>query len=217
MAADSRPDRCQRDIREAQEASWTIRYAYRIDIRSLRPALQRASPAQSHHSVGARIIVATVAPGRARYLVSVEIGILGPIEAHADGDVLPLGGLRERALLALFVLSPGQTISTDRLIDELWGEDLPANPSNALQALISRLRRAVGSDTVVTRAPGCFLDIQPEAVDAARFRALVDTARSEHDPAVRSRLFTEALSLWRGLALAEFPIRRVCAAGERRS
>ena len=82
-----------------------------------------------------------------------EIRILGPIEAYADGEALPLGGLRERGLLALFALSPGQTISIDRLIDELWGEDLPANPSNALQALVSRLRRAVGSDAIVTAAP----------------------------------------------------------------
>ena len=140
-----------------------------------------------------------------RYPAGVDIRILGPIEAHVDGEALPLGGLRERALLALFALSPGQTISTDRLIDELWGEDLPANPSNALQALVSRLRRAVGSDTVVTKAPGYFLDVPPEAVDAARFRALVDAARSETDPAVRSRLFGEALSLWRGPVLAEFP------------
>ncbi|MCZ6504858.1 MAG: winged helix-turn-helix domain-containing protein, partial [Actinobacteria bacterium] len=129
-----------------------------------------------------------------------DVRILGPIEAHVDGEVLPLGGLRERALLALLALSPGQTISTDRLIDELWGEDLPANPSNALQASVSRLRRAIGSDTVVTRAPGYFLDVAPEAVDAARFRALVDAAGGETDPAVRSRLFGEALSLWRGLA-----------------
>ena len=144
-------------------------------------------------------------PDPALYLVGVDIRILGPIEAYADGEALPLGGLRERALLALFALSPGQTISTDRLIDELWGEDLPANPSNALQALVSRLRRAVGSDTVVTRAPGYFLDVPPEAVDAARFRVLVDGAGGETDPAVRSRLFGEALSLWRGLAFAEFP------------
>ncbi len=144
-------------------------------------------------------------PDPARYLAGVDIRILGPIEAYADGEALPLGGLRERALLALFALSPGQTISTDRLIDELWGEDLPANPSNALQALVSRLRRAVGSDTVVTRAPGYFLDVPPEAVDAARFRVLVDGAGGETDPAVRSRLFGEALSLWRGLAFAEFP------------
>ena len=142
---------------------------------------------------------------RARYSAGVDVRILGPVEAHVDGEALPLGGLRERALLALFALSPGQTISTDRLIDELWGEDLPANPSNALQALVSRLRRVVGPDTVVTRAPGYFLDVAPEAVDATRFRALVDTAGGETDPAVRSRLFGEALSLWRGLAFAEFP------------
>ena len=137
--------------------------------------------------------------------MGVDIRILGPIEARVDGEVLPLGGLRERALLALLALSPGQTISTDRLIDELWGEDLPANPSNALQASVSRLCRAVGSDTVVTRAPGYFLDVSPEAVDAARFKALVDAAGGETDPAVRSRLFGEALSLWRGRAFAEFP------------
>ena len=134
-----------------------------------------------------------------------DIRILGPIEVRANGEALPLGGLRERALLALFALSPGQTISTDRLIDELWGEDLPANPSNALQALVSRLRRAVGSDAVVTRAPGYFLDVPPEAVDATRFRALVDAAGNETDLAVRSQLFGEALSLWRGPAFAEFP------------
>ncbi|MCZ6504887.1 MAG: winged helix-turn-helix domain-containing protein, partial [Actinobacteria bacterium] len=129
-----------------------------------------------------------------------DIRILGPIEVRANGEALPLGGLRERALLALFALSPGQTISTDRLIDDLWGEDLPANPSNALQALVSRLRRAVGSDAVVTRAPGYFLNVPPEAVDATRFRALVDAAGNETDLAVRSQLFGEALSLWRGPA-----------------
>jgi predicted ATPase/DNA-binding SARP family transcriptional activator len=149
--------------------------------------------------------MAATVTGPAWYLADVDIRILGPIEARADGEALPLGGLRERALLALFALSPGQTVSTDRLIDELWGEDLPANPSNALQALVSRLRRAVGSDTVVTRAPGYFLDVPPEAVDAARFRALVEAAGNEADPAVRSRVFGEALSLWRGPALAEFP------------
>ncbi len=145
---------------------------------------------------------ARILPG---ILQGVDVRILGPVEARVDGEVLPLGGLRERALLALLALSPGQPISTDRLIDELWGEDLPANPSNALQASVSRLRRAIGSDTVVTRAPGYFLDVAPEAVDAARFRALVDAAGGETDPAVRSRLFGEALSLWRGLAFAEFP------------
>ena len=111
----------------------------------------------------------------------------------------------------------GQTISTDRLIDELWGEDLPANPSNALQALVSRLRRAVGSDAIVTAAPGYFLDVPPEAVDAARFRTLVEAARSESDSASRRRLFREALSLWRGPGACRISVRGVCAEGEFRS
>jgi predicted ATPase/DNA-binding SARP family transcriptional activator len=149
--------------------------------------------------------VATLVASRARYLAGMEIRILGPIEAYADGDALPLGGMRERALLTLFALSPGETISTDRLIDQLWGEDLPTNPSNALQALISRLRRAIGPDSIVTRAPGYVLDIPPDGVDATRFRSIVNQAVAEPEPAVRSRLFAEALSLWRGPALVEFP------------
>lgn len=123
-----------------------------------------------------------------------DIRILGPITAYADDSALPLGGVRERALLALFALSPGETISTDRLIDELWGEDLPANPSNALQALVSRLRRSVGADLIVTRPPGYVLDVEPETVDAVRFRSLVEASK-----------FREALELWRGTPLAEFP------------
>ncbi|MCP3974113.1 MAG: hypothetical protein GY720_06430 [bacterium] len=135
-----------------------------------------------------------------------EIRILGPIEVNAhDGVPLQLGGLRERALLALFALSPRQTISTDRLIDDLWGEELPANPSNALQALVSRLRRVLGSGAIVTRSPGYVLDVPPEAVDASRFRALVAAAEAVDDAAVRRERLREALALWRGPALAEFP------------
>lgn len=142
---------------------------------------------------------------RARYLAGVDIRILGPIEVIAAGEAVPLGGSRERALLALFALAPGQPISTDRLIDSLWGEDLPANPANALQALVSRLRRTIGADAVVTRPPGYMLDMPPEAVDAMRFRSLVDSAHAEDDAELRAGRFREALDLWRGPALAEFP------------
>ena len=123
-----------------------------------------------------------------------DIRILGPIAAYADDTALNLGGMRERALLALFALSPAETLSTDRLIDELWGEDLPANPANALQALVSRLRRSVGADLILTRPPGYMLDVAPEAVDAVRFRSLVESGK-----------FREALDLWRGTPLADFP------------
>lgn len=149
--------------------------------------------------------VATMPVVGGRYLAGMEIRILGPIEVESDGDVLPLGGMRERALLALLALSPGQAISTDRLIDALWGEDLPSNPTNALQALVSRLRRSIGSDRVVTRPPGYALDLPAAAIDASRFRVLVDEAGKATDAATQSRLYAEALALWRGLALAEFP------------
>lgn len=181
-----------------------VRHATCIDIRPGPDSVPGAATADSQATLNSHA-VAESRLGPSRYLAGVKIRILGPIEAEADGGLpLQLGGSRERALLARFALSPGQTISTDRLIDDLWGEDLPANPSNALQALVSRLRRVIGAETVVTRAPGYLLAIPPEAVDASRFRALVATASGENDPATRSRMLGEALSLWRGPALEEF-------------
>lgn len=143
-----------------------------------------------------------VRPGR--YLAGVEIRILGPLEVVSDGGVQPLGGKRERALLAVMALSPGQVLSADRLIDALWGEALPANPANALQALVSRLRRSLGSDLIVTRSPGYVLAVEPEAVDVAQFRVTMDAAASEADPVERSRRYRKALALWRGAALSDF-------------
>lgn len=139
-----------------------------------------------------------------RYLELMEIRLLGPLDVLVDGAPVALGGQRERALLALLALSPQQPVSTDSLIEALWGEDLPGKPSNALQAVVSRLRRAVGSEAIVTRQPGYMLDVAPEAIDAARFRAMVGTANSIVSPHDRSRLLTEALALWRAPALADF-------------
>lgn len=141
-----------------------------------------------------------------RYLPGVEIRILGPVEAVDGGEPVALGGLRERSLLALLALSPGQTLSSDLIIDQLWGEDLPANPANALQALVSRLRRALGAGVIVTKAPGYLLDVPPDAVDASKFHNLVDAAQAEPDPRQRGQQFRKALSLWRGAPLAEFAL-----------
>ena len=133
---------------------------------------------------------------RSRYLANVQIRLLGPVAAFAGDEPLQLGGMRERALLALLALSPGQVINTDRLIDELWGEDLPAKPANALQALVSRLRRSIGTDAIATRAPGYLLDIDGDDVDAIRFRKAVAEAANVADPQARAALYREALSLW---------------------
>ncbi|MDJ0952615.1 MAG: BTAD domain-containing putative transcriptional regulator [Acidimicrobiia bacterium] len=144
-------------------------------------------------------------PSRRRYLATVQIRLLGPVAAYDGDEPLPLGGMRERALLALLALSPGQVISTDRLIDELWGEDLPAKPGNALQALVSRLRRSIGSDAIVTKPPGYLLDIDPDAVDAILFRKLLADAATVADPEARGDVYRQALALWHGPALADFP------------
>ncbi|HEX2272787.1 MAG TPA: BTAD domain-containing putative transcriptional regulator [Acidimicrobiales bacterium] len=137
-----------------------------------------------------------------------ELGILGPVEVTERGRPVPLPGSRERQLLALLAVSVGHVVSADRLVEELWGADLPRDPANALQAAISRLRRALGqrgAELVVTRPPGYALEVDPDSVDAHRFERLVVEARRRlaEQPAVAAQQLTEALALWRGTPLAE--------------
>ena len=121
-----------------------------------------------------------------------EIRLFGSFEVVVDGDLRPVSGQGERALLALLACAAGRVVGVDRLIDALWGEDLPANPANALQVRVSKLRRQVG-DVVVTQPSGYLLAVEPEGVDVHRFARLVAAGR-----------FDEALALRRGPALAEF-------------
>ncbi|WP_453086965.1 BTAD domain-containing putative transcriptional regulator [Streptomyces rectiviolaceus] len=111
-----------------------------------------------------------------------------------------------RALLADLLVHEGRPVSADRLIDDLWGDEPPGNPTNALQAKVSQLRRALGRDRVVHQLPGYRLraDEAGDEVDADRFRALVTRARAVGDPRERAELLTEALELWRGPAYADF-------------
>ncbi len=140
----------------------------------------------------------------------VEFRILGPLEV-LDGArpvLLPRG--RGRALLALLVLHAGEVVSTERLIDELWGETPPPTAVKALHGLVSALRRRVKfvrSDdrcgVLETKPPGYVLTIDREQVDANRFQRLVEEATSKSAP-TRAAKLREALGLWRGPALAEF-------------
>jgi predicted ATPase/DNA-binding SARP family transcriptional activator len=136
-----------------------------------------------------------------------EFRILGPLEAAEGGRPLQLGGTRERALLAILLIHAGQVVSADRLIEELWGGDQPGHPANALQVVVSRVRKALevqpGPGRLVTRKPGYALEVRPEELDAGRFRRLVDEARRAGPPRALP-LLAEALKLWRGPALAEF-------------
>jgi predicted ATPase/DNA-binding SARP family transcriptional activator len=151
----------------------------------------------------------------------VEFRILGPLEVLEGDRQVRVGGVRECALLAILLIRAGEVVSADRLIDGLWGSDLPANPANALQVVVSRVRRALeashgpdqhGSEQhrerVVTRKPGYLLDVDPEELDARRFGRLVEEARqlAPADQSRRSSLLGEALRLWRGPALAEFAL-----------
>src|SRR5215218_239577 len=140
-----------------------------------------------------------------------EIRVLGPVEAVVDGRVRPLPGGGERELLALLALSAGRVVAVPVLVDALWAEALPANPGNALQVRVSKLRRALAaagapSAVLVTRPPGYLLDVDRDGVDALRFTDQLAAVRAaaDTDPATAARRYREALALWRGPALGEF-------------
>ncbi|SHE96188.1 BTAD domain-containing putative transcriptional regulator [Streptoalloteichus hindustanus] len=140
-----------------------------------------------------------------------RFGVLGPLEVWtADGRPVRVPELKVRALLADLLAHRGRPVSTDRLVEDLWGATPPSNPAGAVQAKVSQLRRALaeaepgGRDLVLSRPPGYLLRVDADAVDAERFTALVAEARSTDDPATRAALLTDALALWRGPAFADF-------------
>ena len=83
-----------------------------------------------------------------------EFRLLGPVEVVRGGHVVPLGGRRQRALLALLLLDVGRPVSSDRLIDQLWQGDAPRGAGKTLRAYVSRLRSALGDEAVVARPTG---------------------------------------------------------------
>jgi DNA-binding SARP family transcriptional activator len=133
----------------------------------------------------------------------VEFRILGPLEAVERGRALTLGGPRQRALLALLLTRANEVVSTDRLIDELWGSEAPSAAANTLQYHISRLRKTLApSDAIVTQEPGYRIRIGPDELDLLRFERLVEEAQ-QASPEVAGRLLRDALGLWRGPPLAD--------------
>src|SRR5262245_2378871 len=127
-----------------------------------------------------------------------EFRILGPIEV-VDGDrIVSLPRLKQRALLALLLLRPGRMIATDRRPEARWGGRRPLTARNALQNNVSQLRKALGSQVLLTRPPGYLLDVEPARIDLGRFDLLVAQARASHSDRERASLLREALALWRG-------------------
>ena len=135
-----------------------------------------------------------------------EFRILGPLEVKDGERAISLHAPKQRALLGVLLLHPNEVVSSERLIDELWGEQPPATAAKVMQTYVSQLRRALGTDAIVTQAPGYLLRIEQEALDAARFRRLAGEARlraGDGESEQADALYHEALALWRGSPLAD--------------
>jgi predicted ATPase/class 3 adenylate cyclase/DNA-binding winged helix-turn-helix (wHTH) protein len=139
-----------------------------------------------------------------------DFRILGPLEVLDEGRPVALGGSKQRALLAVLLLHANETLSADRLIDELWGERPPTGAAKTLQMQVSRLRKALaagaGGDLIMTRDSGYQLKLEPERLDSQRFEWLIAEGLSElarDHPEQAVSLLEEALSLWRGAPLAD--------------
>jgi predicted ATPase/DNA-binding SARP family transcriptional activator len=133
----------------------------------------------------------------------VQIGILGPFEVRSDdGALAGVPGARLRALLIALALEPGRVVSKATLIDWIWGEEPPADTANALQRLVSRLRKALPGGSIEGHPGGYRLIAEPDAVDAVRFERLVAQAR-DAEGSRRVQLLRDALALWRGAAMAD--------------
>jgi DNA-binding SARP family transcriptional activator/WD40 repeat protein len=122
-----------------------------------------------------------------------RLRLLGPVEAIADGRVVPLGAAKQRAVLAMLGLRPGSPVSADELMEGLWGEHPPATAAKMVQQYVSHLRRLLAGDPeIVTHGRGYELRIAPDDVDASRFERLVGEGAAR-----------EALALWRGPPLSD--------------
>lgn len=131
-----------------------------------------------------------------------ELRLLGPIEAASGGNPLPVGGPRQRALLAFLLLHANEVVTRDRLVDALWGERAPVTAANALQVAVHALRRLLGVDRIQTHGTSYLLRVEPGELDLHRATRLVAQARAE-TPSVAAETLRAALGLWRGPALAD--------------
>ena len=130
-----------------------------------------------------------------------EVRILGPLEVEEDGESIPIGSPKERAVLEVLALRAGDTVGTETLIDALWGFEPPRSAANSLQSHVSRLRRTLPVGAISTEGAGYRLAVSPEDVDAYRFERLVAAGGQAVDGGDHRRavgLLDRALELWRG-------------------
>ena len=138
---------------------------------------------------------------------AVQFRILGPLEVLERDVAQPLGGAKQRAVLAILILHRGEPVSGERLADELWGERPPATAAKTLQGYISRLRKTLGEDVLRTRGRGYVLTLPSGELDLDEFERLAGEGRdalSAGDAATAAERLRGALGLWRGPPLADF-------------
>jgi DNA-binding SARP family transcriptional activator len=146
-----------------------------------------------------------------------EARLLGPLELEHAGAPVPLGAPAQRALLARLLLEPNRTVSVERVIEDVWGDDVPSSAVKMVQVHVSRLRKGLPAGSLVTRPPGYVLEIEPSSIDLVRFDRLHGQGRqalAAGAPGRAADALRAALALWRGPALAEFdaPFARIEAA-----
>jgi predicted ATPase/DNA-binding SARP family transcriptional activator len=136
-----------------------------------------------------------------------EFRVLGPLEASRDGQAVDLGAHRQRALLAALLVRADEVVSRERLVDELWGDVAPPSATNMVQVYVSRLRKALGRDLLVTRPPGYMLRLGDAQLDSITLADRLARAREAMAQARAGEVLdalSEALELWRGPPLADF-------------
>jgi predicted ATPase/DNA-binding SARP family transcriptional activator len=140
----------------------------------------------------------------------VEFLVLGPIEVYAAGSPIPVGGVKQRSILALLIANQGRAVSADRIVTDIYGEDAGGGVRRSVQSIVSLLRRDLG-DVIVGTGDGYMFDVPREAVDAARFEDGVAAGLEVlgEDPGRAAVLLGEALGLWRGDPYADVDGRAV--------
>ena len=136
-----------------------------------------------------------------------EFRILGPLEVRGDDGPLTVAGRKPRALLAMLLLHANEVVGAEQLVDAIWGMDAPTAAGATLRLNISRLRKALQTDVLVTKSPGYVLCLRPDELDLDRFERLMDDGRSllaRGGAGEASARVREALALWRGRPLADF-------------
>jgi DNA-binding SARP family transcriptional activator len=149
---------------------------------------------------------------RVRHAVTadgVEYGVLGLLRAVAGGEPVPLGGRMQRALLATLLLQANEPVSTERLVEAVWGGRPPPTAAHAVSVYVSKLRKLLGEDAIGRAPTGYVLRVAPGRLDLERFERLCREAREQlalGDAARACELLDDALALWRGPALADLEL-----------